>query len=134
MIAPWANDYVGLPFEWNGYSRNGIGCYGLVALVQLEQFGIQMPRHDDVADLLADTGSASVPSVPNWVEIDIDHADAGDIMHMKGIHGGKVVPMHIGVFVSPQHVLHIEAEVGSCIVDRLNKRHAWRTIGAHRHA
>lgn len=133
MLPAWADQYVGLPFQWNGYDRDGIGCYGLVALVMREQFGIDMPRHDDVAELLADGSQADVPHVPGWQQIDMAEAQAGDVLHMKGFHGGKLVPMHIGAFVSPRHVLHIEQEVGSVIVDVTNKKHAWRAIGAHRH-
>ena len=134
MIPGWVDQYVGLPFLWNGYGREGIGCYGLVALVLLEQFEIEMPRHDDVADLLASGAEVHVPHVSGWREIDISEARAGDVLHMKGFHGGKLVPMHIGVFVSPRNVLHIEQEAGSCVIDITARQHGWRVIGAHRHA
>lgn len=133
MPAPWADQYVGLPFLWNGYDRDGIGCYGLVALVLREQFGIDMPRHDDIADMLAAGSEAQVPEVPGWREIDITDAVPGDVLHMKGMNNGKIVPMHIGVFVSHRHVLHIEQEVGSCIIDIGVRKHQWRAIGVHRH-
>ena len=133
MIAAWASNYIGLPFRWNGYGRDGIGCYGIVALVLQEQFGIALPRHDDIADLLEAGSDAEVPDVRGWQEIQISDARAGDILHMMGMHNGKPLPMHIGLFVSPRHVLHIEKDVGSCIVDIRSKRHAWRVIGAHRH-
>ena len=134
MIADWATQYVGLPFQWNGYDRDGIGCYGLVALVLREQYNIELPRHDDIADLLETTGTADVPLVPGWEQIGLSNARAGDVLHMQGIHHGKIVPMHIGVFVSSIHALHIEQEAGSCIVDVTNRKHSWRVIGAHRHA
>ena len=133
MIAAWASGYVGLPFLWNGYDRDGIGCYGIVALVLREQFGVSLPRHDDIADLLAAGSDVNVPDVPGWEEIPLSEAQAGDILHMHGMHNGQIVPMHIGLFVSPRHVLHIEKEVGSCIIEITSKKHAWRAIGAHRH-
>ena len=129
----WSDQYVGLPFKWNGYERDGIGCYGLVALVMREQFGVEMPRHDDVADLLASGSDADVPSVPGWREKPMRDAKAGDILHMNGVHNGQIQPMHIGVFVGSMRVLHIEKDVGSCIIDISNRRHAWRAIGAYEH-
>ena len=134
MIPDWVSEYVGLPFEWNGYSRDGIGCWGLVALVLSEQYGIEVPRHDDIAELMAEGAEVQVPTVQGWSQVGLPQAQGGDLLHMRGVTDGRIHPMHIGIVVALGHAIHIEKDVGSCMIDYRIKKHAWRVIGAYRHA
>jgi cell wall-associated NlpC family hydrolase len=134
MIAPWAAQYVGLRFKANGRCREdgGIDCYGLVRLVLLEQYGIELPRYDG-----SHTGPVWEPIVDavdrglvDWEPLKPGEARIGDglVVRLRGL------PLHVGVVVdmAPLTMLHCYDGVDACC-QRLDGP-LWkpRVIGAYR--
>ena len=39
----WINQYIGIPYEPGGRSKDGVDCYGLVKLVYCDQYGELLP-------------------------------------------------------------------------------------------
>ncbi len=102
----WWNNYVGIPFKWNGSTREGASCGGLVCLV---------------SDFAA-TG----------VQVNLADVRAGDVLHMWGFYKGKRRATHCGVVTEPGFVLHAEEVVGSCISRyKGDNRFLQRVIGAY---
>jgi len=124
----WWNDYIGLPFKWNGKDRRGISCWGLVVLVQNEVFGHKLPHFDEWA---VKAGEVAVPDqwLPHGREIDLSEVHSGDVLHMRGGQGD----MHCGVVTKRGYVLHIEKGAGSHIRDYVgDPQFKNRVIGAYR--
>lgn len=131
----WSADYVGIPFRWDGYDRDGCMCWGLVHLVQREVFGRDLPRHDDFCQAVEGGEPAEFriwQSSISHRRIGVDEAQAGDLLHMWSAHGAQKRPNHIGVLTDPDHVLHIEEGTAALVEDVRSRRVAWRVIGAYR--
>ena len=51
-MAHWTTQYLEIPFKVHGRNETGLDCWGLVCLIYLEQFGIELPSYaDDYTDL-----------------------------------------------------------------------------------
>lgn len=129
----WAAAYVGLPYVEGGRDRSGVDCYGLLVLVNREQFARDI---DPMVDL-------AVPSAPgsgrdawvaaalarhagaNWVATDAPAA--GDAVLMTV--GGRAC--HVGVFLTRSAILDIHAGATAAIVDPRGRRHRNRIAGFH---
>lgn len=129
----WWNDYVGLPFKWNGTDRQGVSCWGLVCLVYLEVFNIRLPRFDELEAGIALGDENVADFARTGRQIALDDALPGDVLHMWGVHEGKRRPTHCGIVTQPGFVLHAESVVGSCISRyKGDNRFLHRVIGAYR--
>lgn len=132
-FSEWWNDYVGLPFQWNGMDRNGVSCWGLVCLVYLEVFHIRLPRFDEVEAEVREGAETFADFARQGVEVPLDEARMGDVLHMWGFHDGRRRPTHCGIVTEPGRVLHAETVVGSCISRyKGDNRFMRRVIGAYR--
>lgn len=131
----WANDYVGIPFRWGGYSRAGCSCWGLLWLVQREVFGNHLPRHDEAVQAVQ---GGAAPETGIWQSgivadpIPMREAGPGDVLKMWGVVNGRRAPLHVGTFVDRSSVLHIEAGTDSVIEHVTSPRFRWRPIQAFR--
>ena len=47
-VAPWANDYIGIPYADHGRDRSGLNCWGLVHLIGRERLGMKLPELEGV--------------------------------------------------------------------------------------
>lgn len=130
----WANDYVGIPFAWNGYARDGCGCWGLCVLVEREIFGRDLPRHDDFNRQVS-AGNELDPTLwetgTKLAKIPVEDAGEGDLLHMWGVYRNRKIPLHVGVMTGPMAVLHIEEGTGAIVDDLTKPRSAWRPIQAY---
>lgn len=131
----WSADFVGIPFEWGGYTRAGCSCWGLLRLVQAEVFNRHLPRHDEA---VKDVAGGSALDTGVWGSgvkaqaIDLDAAQDGDVLRMWGVVAGKRAPLHVGLFVGSDAVLHIEEGTDS-VIEKINApRFRWRPIKAYR--
>lgn len=97
------DEFVGLPWLERGRDRDGLDCWGLLALVFAERLGIELPSFSDdyqtTADAEAVTGLIDGHMEP-WRPIEAGQERAGDALLMS--MGGR--PRHVGVVVSPGHV------------------------------
>jgi cell wall-associated NlpC family hydrolase len=115
MIAPWAESYVGVPWDDHGTDGSfaGCNCYGLVRLVYRRELGIDLPRYEGAAYTRgvdpADLAQLFVREREKWR--DVDTPQAGDLIWLR--IAGR--PFHVGVMVSGDAFLHIEEGCDSII-------------------
>lgn len=110
----WAGHYIGLPFKDHGRDRTGLDCWGLVRLVMAERFSIALPSFSAEYDR-----TTNAPRIcrlinretPAWQKIALGHERLGDVavMRMRG------KPMHVGLVLGDQQMLHIELMINSAI-------------------
>jgi cell wall-associated NlpC family hydrolase len=105
----FADQYCGLPYKRMGRDRSGLDCWGLVRLVLIDQLGKTFPRYDS-----EDPDGWSIRDhINEFPRVALADAEALDVAIMltdvKVKKGWESAPVHIGVFVSPKHILHITA-------------------------
>lgn len=128
----WAGRYVGIPFSAGGRGRDGLDCWGLVALVHLERFGAWLPsyvgRYSDVRAGV-DVGAVMAEELAGgrWAEIP-EPSEIGDVLRFRVGKG-----WHVGVAVARGVMLHASAEASSSCIERFDSR-LWkpRLAGVHR--
>lgn len=129
----WWNDYIGIPFAWNGTTRQGASCWGLVCLVYAEVFGIRLPRHDELETQIEGGAESVADFAAHGRRVPVEEARSGDVLHMWGFYKGKRRPTHCGIVTEPGFVLHAEEVVGSCVSRyKGDNRFLHRVIGAYR--
>lgn len=129
----WWNNYVGIPFKWNGTTREGASCWGRVCLVYEEVYKIKLPRHDEMESQIERGGGSFADFAATGVHVDIADMQSGDVLHMWGFYKGKRRATHCGVVTEPGFVLHAEEVIGSCISRyKGDNRFLQRVIGAYR--
>ena len=123
MIAPWAENFIGIPFQDHGRDFSGVDCYGLVHLVYSQVYRVVLNEwteiYSDVSpgrELQAamDTGRG----LDHWWNRNREHPRTGDVvvLRINGFfcHCGIVVDAQAGFF------LHAEHQAGAII-------ESWRT-------
>ena len=133
LIAPWAAQYVGLPFKNGGREREaGVDCYGLLRLVYLEQFGLELPLHVGYED--CHSGAEIAPFLANrmadWTAIAPGAEAIGDGVLLRC----NAVPMHVGIVAGRGRMLHAFDGCNVCLDDYHGPRWNKRIIGFYRHA
>lgn len=128
----WSEAYIGIPFKWGGYTRDGVSCWGLLCLVQEEVFGRKLPHQNEAVEstrlgkeLPRRIWHSDVVATP----ITMGDAKGGDVLHMLS---GDRRPTHVGVFTGTGHVLHIELGTASFVESIRSPRFKWRPIQAYR--
>lgn len=118
QIPAWVRPYIGIPYLPRGRSRTAIDCWGLFALVQWEQYKIEVPSFaDEVAYTCRADARTVIDFIKNhrrdlgWHPIPIRNAREGDGMLFKVLGG----PMHIGTIVARSTALHVEEGVSSVV-------------------
>ena len=129
----WASDYVGLPYEGGGRTREGLDCYGLLALVMKDQFGIEIElfdgldgRNDEDQQSIAKFWSDQVGS--EWREIPLGEEQPGDAVNLVVMR----LP-HCGVVVGNGMMLHTTAQAGVAIESYTRGRFCRRFRNIYRH-
>ncbi len=129
----WWNNYVGIPFKWNGSTREGASCWGLVCLVYNEVYKIKLPRYNELESQIESGAGSFSDFAATGVQVNLADVRAGDVLHMWGFYKGKRRATHCGVVTEPGFVLHAEEVVGSCISRyKGDNRFLQRVIGAYR--
>jgi cell wall-associated NlpC family hydrolase len=130
-IAPWANEYVGVPFLSGGRDRSGADCYGLARLILAEQFGKSLPLlSDDYADAdnFAETEKLLRSQRPLLAGRMAETPEAGDVCVLK-FHG---LPVHLGVHAGGGWMLHTLKGTGSVLQRLSDPQLAGRIEGWYR--
>ncbi len=113
---PWVRDYLGIPFKAQGRTRGGLDCWGLITLVYLEQFYIELPDYLDHYD--AESPPAQLKWLffsglqePVWSPVEPADVEAGTMVLLR-IFGQ---PSHCGVMIGPGEMLHSWKGSDSCV-------------------
>ena len=119
---PDFNKYIGIPYKPAGRDVTGIDCWGLVRLVQKEQFGIDLPSFDTEYD---GNDEARLEELikqykEGWEPIDKPEAGSVVLFSVLGCE------QHIGIAVDSESFLHVRENMDSVIepfsTSRWNKR------------
>jgi len=128
-IAPdWCRRFLKIPYLDRGRTRDGVDCYGLVMLVNREQFGRLVP--DYVYASSKDQGAVA-KTIEEFLPCDwrkVEVPEPGDLVMLKIL--GR--PWHCGVFVAPGLMLH---SIGDAVsgIERLDTvRCQRRVVGFYR--
>ena len=130
-VAPWAKEYVGIPFVSGGRDKAGADCYGLVRLVRAERFGGTLPLlSGDYTDAgnFAETEALMRSRRPLLAGRQVETPEAGDVCVLK-FHG---LPTHLGICAGAGWLLHTLKGVG-WVLQRISDPHlAGRVEGWYR--
>jgi cell wall-associated NlpC family hydrolase len=105
VIPRWVDKYRGIPFAEDGYTREGLHCWGLCRLVYQEQLGIELPRYPFGASDRKAIVRAMREGRAEYIAV-LHEPKPFDLVLMSPI--GHSAVWHIGVMVSRVHCLHIE--------------------------
>lgn len=105
VIPRWADKYRGIPFVENGYTREGLNCWGLCVLVYKEQLDIDLPHYSFGAFDRKSVIRAMHEGRAEYISV-LHDPQPFDLVLMSPI--GHSAVWHIGVMVSRLHCLHIE--------------------------
>lgn len=126
----WAAKYIGIPFVDLGRTHEGCDCWGLVRLVLMEQARLDLPslstsydsekNHNKViAEIELNKYSGSWKPVQDGEEKTFDVAEMSSPVRVRG--KWAFPPLHVGIFVCPRWILHVERETASrlsCVEER----------------
>lgn len=104
VIPRWVDKYRGIPFQEDGYTREGLHCWGLCVLVYADQLRIELPRYAFGAGNKRAVAQAMRDGQADFITA--QEPKSFDLVLMKPI--GSAIVWHIGVMVSVRHCLHIE--------------------------
>ena len=109
-MAHWTTEYIEIPFKVHGRDETGLDCWGLVYLIYLEQFGIELPLYDNDYTNIKDTNHLSKlyehgvnnPDI-GWLSILRGQEQYGDVflLPLAGRH------THVAICVEPGLMIHI---------------------------
>lgn len=130
-VPAWVNDYVGLPYLPGGRVRAGLDCWGLFALVWAERLGAHLPDYDgplwhDARDAAA-VAAAATAFAARFAPVTAPRLGDGALLR-RGRH-----PLHIGLILAPNWMLHIEDGAPSCIERYDAGAWAARLVGLYRY-
>lgn len=135
MIPAWANDYVGIPYNAHGRSREGLDCWGLVCLVFREVFGLGLPSYDDAPgqeDAHAAAGyleARRLEESRDWAMVSPLYARMGDLIVFR-LCG---VPVHVGIVLDDTSFLHCSEFVDVAIDSWRGVKWGCRIDAVYRH-
>lgn len=101
--------FVGIPYIPQGRSKTGCDCWGLIRIVYLESFGVELPSYaGEYADPPETEERAlliSREATASWTPVQAHEIEAGDVM-LAWLTDPRV-PVHVGVMVDRFRVLHV---------------------------
>lgn len=131
----WVEQYQSIPFVSHGATREGCNCWGLIALVLEERCGIVLDRYSSISaeDVLSAERAMrrGRDDRDTWRMVDRQDVRPFDVVVMRDL--GRKVERHVGVMVTPVHVLHIEAGTDAVCLPIMDRMIASRIVEFRRH-
>lgn len=129
MIENWWNNYIGLPYEAKGRTRDGLDCWGLVRLVYAEQFEIPLPCLAEQYEADDRSREAELIAIGKEGWEKTEQPRSGDVVLCR-IEGQET---HVGLLTQPGFFLHVRQGQNS-VVERMDSG-AWkhRIVGVYRY-
>lgn len=121
------NRYVGTPFLAGGRQHGGLDCWGLVRLVLLEEFGIDVPAYGGLPCSVAEPIEREIDG---WINIEVGRARPGDVLWLRT--GARTD--HVGIIARRGRMLHTTPRTG-VVLERYEAPPWWpgRIVGVYRH-
>lgn len=131
-LPEWVNDYIGVPFEAHGRTKEGLDCWGLVYLVSNKELDLRIPSYTDHYQSIENYSALSdliSEEMTPWRAVAPETEMVGDVVLMRL----RNRPIHVGLVIAPGHMIHVEQGTNTCIENYRNSRWAKRVIGIYRH-
>ena len=127
----WHNEYIKIPFEERGRQVDGADCWGLVRIIYHRELGVQLPilqkytstKDKDALPTIIQEESSTWQPVKLGDEQPFDVA----VFNMCG------VPMHVGVVVRQNFMIHCERGSGTTLEDYTDRKWCNRLVGFYRY-
>jgi len=119
--------YIGIPYRLPEESGDGIHCWELVAMIMKEVFNVEPPQVD-YAGTASDASPVFFKELEAWKKVEFDERKEGDML-LFNIMGQ---PIHCGILISDQHMLHTMFGRESCVEDILSTTWKRRLVGVYR--
>lgn len=125
----WVNDYIGIAYKEKGRDRDtGLDCWGLVRLIQREQFGNELPSF--VEQQSSDPEKLQeifATQREGWIAV--DEYKVGDVVLFRMLG----YEMHVGTYIGENKFIHVREGFDS-VVERLDSG-KWksRKVGVFRY-
>lgn len=128
----WWNKYINIKFAEKGRDSTGCDCWGLARLIYKNELNIELPDYLDVYNSTNDTEKLAKvikeEKEHNWQQPDTGKEFDIIILNMKGR------PMHIGVVIKPNYMVHCSKGVNTAIERFDSIKWKNRVIGFARYA
>jgi len=129
----WSNDYVGIPFQDVGRTREGCDCWGLARLVYANELEIDLPSFADAYDSTSDQDRlsdllANRTAHPWWRVLPEQRAPFDLLLFREGRHD-----THIGIVIEPRTMLHMARGDHAKIEAPTSPVWSSRFVAAYRH-
>lgn len=100
-------DYLGLPYQYGGNSKEGIDCSGLVQRIYQECYGIILPKH-------------SLDQMKMGIRIKLSDLGQGDLIFYRH---KKRKTLHIGIFLGRKKnsIVHASLDQKKVVIESLNE-------------
>jgi cell wall-associated NlpC family hydrolase len=128
--------YVGIPFVDGGRGLSGCDCWGLVRLVHLREWKIDLPSYGEIAaaDLLAAARAMREGAGDEiWKRVTDLPRRPMDVVLMRRIGDAGRAPVHVGIMVDPKRMLHVEEAADSHTLPLDHPTVRPRILGFFRH-
>lgn len=137
----WAGVYVGIPYLDHGRDRAGCDCWGLVRLIIAERTRVVLPSfatdYDTETDSLGVGRCVTAARASGAWSLVEKAPGAFDVVEMWSVlrcrNGFDCRPLHVGVLVDPDWLIHTEAATGARLVRRDDRSLGRRIAGYWRH-
>lgn len=124
--------YVGLPWIDRGRTLNGLDCWGLIYLINLNERGLELPCYADRYATAADRRALDRligNEIDDWDEIAAGQEQLWDCILMRD---GRT-ETHIGLVVAPGRMLHVAQGKTSVIENYRSGVWRHRVVGFFRY-
>jgi cell wall-associated NlpC family hydrolase len=127
----WTDDYIDIPFRFNGRTREGCDCWGLVKLIYKEKLGVDLPDYtgtywNGLVSSLKEVARLMKKEKDKWQEISEPELYDVVLLRVGGIVG------HIGIILDKSRMIHITEGINSCVENYKSKLWKTRIAGFYR--
>lgn len=147
MVPVWANDYIGIPYEDAGRTKEATDCWGLLRMVMRDQFNIGIPEFQGYQYIHTDIGRESLAAMmsrevltSDWVPIALTQEEIRDYITSRVAKVGDGLRLrmgrcatHVGTVLDQQYMLHTEKGIESVIEDYTSPKWIRRIYEVYRH-
>ena len=110
---PWTEEYIDIPYKLHGRDKVGLDCWGLVYLIYLNRFKIELPSYTEEYKSNNTSQDAQIlnklyqketaDSKNGWRDIPIGEEKDGDVLLLPfaGVH------VHVGLCIGQNKMIHV---------------------------
>lgn len=116
--------YIGIPFEYNGRTKEKLDCYGLVMLLYKEIHGVDLPDVNSPS-VLAEIHTLVESELLKWCPAELE-AGCIIIFNIRG-YGA-----HVGYYIGDDMFIHTWEKTHGVTIERLSLCWQHRILGVYK--